>query len=74
MVDQAKVTLPDGASIVLNVDGAQGTISMARRDDGTHRFSTGSAGYFGIAKLEGQDGRRYQVNVTATLIGSKPSK
>jgi hypothetical protein len=71
MTDKAKVTLPDGASITLVLDGAQSPMALNRRDDSTSRFSTGSAGYHGTGKVEGADGRRYQVNVTATLIGSK---
>ena len=36
-------------------------------------FSTGSTGFFGMGKLEMDDGKtRYQIQVTAVLIGSKP--
>lgn len=36
-------------------------------------FSTGSTGFFGMAKLDMDDGKtRYQIQVTVVLIGSKP--
>ena len=36
-------------------------------------FSTGSTGFFGMGKLDMDDGKtRYQIQVTAVLIGSKP--
>ena len=36
-------------------------------------FSTGSKGFWAGEKLAMNDGRRYQVQVQAVLIGSKPS-
>ena len=36
-------------------------------------FSTGSKGFWAGQKLAMNDGRRYQVQVQAVLIGSKPS-
>ncbi len=36
-------------------------------------FSTGSKGFWTGDKLTMSDGRRYQVQVQAVLIGSKPS-
>ena len=36
-------------------------------------FSTGSKGFWAGEKLAMSDGRRYQVQVQAVLIGSKPS-
>lgn len=38
------------------------------------RFSTGSVGYRGQGKVVGDNGKRYQVQVIATEIGSKPKK
>ncbi len=35
------------------------------------QFKTGSTGYWGSDKLQLQDGRRYQIQVQAVLIGSK---
>jgi ABC-type methionine transport system permease subunit len=36
-------------------------------------FSTGSTGFFGMGKLDMDDGKtRYQIQVTVVLIGSKP--
>lgn len=57
----------EAASLALTVDGGSVTVPLTAR-----RFSTGSAGYHWQGKVDGQDGRRYQVNITATLIGSKP--
>jgi len=37
------------------------------------KFSTGSKGFWAGEKLAMNDGRRYQVQVQAVLIGSKPS-
>lgn len=71
MADKTKTVLADGAQVALALDGAKLTLNMARRDDGTARFSSGSAGYHAQGKAEGADGRRYQVNITAVLIGSK---
>ena len=34
-------------------------------------FSTGSKGYFGVAKIVGVDHRRYQVQIQVVEIGSK---
>lgn len=59
--------LPDGGSVVVKVDGAEVTIPVDAR-----QFSTGSVGYFVQSKVAGAKGRRYQLNLTATLIGSKP--
>ena len=60
--------LPDGARLLMDLDGGKATFNLSRKV-----FSTGSLGYHSQGKVEGTDGRRYQVNVTATLIGSKPS-
>ncbi len=37
-------------------------------------FSTGSRGYHGQGKIELPNGKRYQVNLLLTEIGSKPKK
>lgn len=60
--------LPDGATLRIVVDGAEVALNLTPRE-----FSTGSIGYHTQGKVEGQGGRRYQVNFTATLIGSKPA-
>lgn len=59
--------LPDGARLALDVDGGKSTLNLTRK-----AFSTGSIGFHGQGKVDGADGRRYQVNVSVTLIGSKP--
>lgn len=59
--------LPDGAQVALKLDGAAATLQL-----GARAFGTGSIGYHAQGKLDGADGRRYQVGVTVTLIGSKP--
>lgn len=50
----------------LEVDGQQVNVTLQGK-----RFSTGSAGWHYQGKLEGQDGRRYQVQIQAVVIGSK---
>lgn len=60
--------LPAGASVRIVLDGAELVLPLNGRE-----FSTGSLGYHGQTKVDGADGRRYQVGVTATLIGSKPA-
>jgi hypothetical protein len=70
----AAIILPDGASLKLTVDGAEVTVGLTPRDDregGKGRMSSGSVGYNLTTKLEGADGRRYQVGLNAVLIGSK---
>lgn len=61
--------LQSEAAVQLHVDTGAVTTPMAAR-----RFSTGSAGFSWQGKVQGAEGRRYQVNVTAVLIGSKPAK
>ena len=60
-------TLPEGASLRIVVDGAEITVPLNRK-----QFSTGSLGYHAQGKVDGADGRRYQMGVNLTLIGSKP--
>lgn len=59
--------LPEGATVVVKLDGAEATVPVEAR-----QFKTGSVGYFVQGKVAGAKGRRYQLNLTATLIGSKP--
>ena len=40
---------------------------------GERTFKTGSTGFYGTSKV-GKDGNRYQINVMAVKIGSKPLK
>lgn len=56
-------------TVEIELDGQRVRVALDAR-----RFGTGSAGYFWQGKLQGQDGRRYQVQVQATVIGSKPGK
>lgn len=55
----------DGARIALEMDG--GSIGVALRP---RAFKSGSDGYGAQLKVDGTDGRRYQVNVTAVRIDS----
>ena len=55
-------------SITIELDGAVVTAPLAART-----FSSGSVGFHAQAKVVGADGRRYQLGVNATLIGSKPA-
>ena len=61
---KAKVVGMPQADIV--IDGATTTIQLNEKE-----FKTGSTGYHGQGKLATNAGR-YQVNVIAVLIGSKP--
>ncbi len=36
-------------------------------------FKTGSRGHWGMGKIVGADGKRYQMTVTIVEIGSKPT-
>ena len=53
--------------VQVEVNGGMGTIFPAPKT-----FSTGSKGYFGQGKVEGANGKRYQVQVQLVEIGSKP--
>ena len=59
--------LPSGATVRIMLDGAEVQVPLNARE-----FSTGSVGYHAQGKVDGADGRRYQLGITATLIGSKP--
>jgi hypothetical protein len=66
----APTTLPEDAHarLALDVDGGKAGAELSRRV-----FSSGSQGFTGALKVQGTDGRRYQVNVNVVLIGSKPA-
>ena len=55
-------------SITIELDGAVVTAPLTART-----FASGSVGFHAQSKVVGADGRRYQLGVNATLIGSKPS-
>jgi hypothetical protein len=63
------VTMPDDvqARLALDIDGAKVGLNATRTI-----FSSGSHGFRVVGKVDGQDGRRYQVNANLVLIGSKP--
>lgn len=52
----------------LDIDGGSATVPLKARV-----FSTGSAGFSCQTKVDGADGRRYQVSLNVILIGSKPT-
>ena len=54
------------AKAQLEIDGVVNTVLMK-----AHTFSSGSVGYRGQTKVETHQGK-YQVQVQAVLIGSKP--
>jgi len=56
------------ARIALDIDGGTLGLTMSPRT-----FSTGSLGFSAQGKVIGDDGRKYQVNVNAVLVGSKPT-
>ena len=61
--------MPNAGTAKLAVDGSEVQIPLNPKT-----FSTGSVGLFWQGKVDGSDGRRYQTQVTLTLIGSKPAK
>lgn len=58
----------DGAGVTVSLDGAEQTLPLEAR-----QFSSGSVGYFVQTKVIGGKGRKYQLNITATLVNSKPN-
>jgi hypothetical protein len=60
--------MSDVARITAEVGGGTTTFTTAPRT-----FKTGSKGFFGVAKIYGADGRRYQVIVSVVEIGTKPA-
>ena len=70
MADTTSTTLPHdaAATMALQVDGGPETPAVLK----ARVFSTGSTGFSGNLKVDGSDGRRYQVSVNVILIGSKP--
>lgn len=54
--------------VVLTIDGAEVPLVMNPKE-----FGTGSFGFHAQGKLDGQEGRRYQVSAQAIVIGSKPA-
>jgi len=59
--------MPEVAKITIEVAGGTGTLVAEPRT-----FKTGSRGFYGQAKVQGTDGRRFQVTVNVVEIGSKP--
>jgi len=55
------------AKITLEVAGGTATLVAESRT-----FKTGSRGFYGQGKIQGTDGRRFQVSVNIVEIGSKP--
>ena len=60
--------MADIAKVTVEVAGGSGTIMAEPR-----QFKTGSRGFYGQGKVQGADGRRYQVSVNVVEIGSKPA-
>jgi len=60
--------MPEIAKITIEVAGGIGTIVAEPR-----QFKTGSRGFYGQGKVQGTDGRRYQIAVNVVEIGSKPT-
>ncbi len=63
-LEQKVAGMPDGASIRLVLDGGEAMFPLDAR-----WFSSGRIGYWAGGKLLGTDGRKYQVNFNATVIG-----
>lgn len=58
--------MAEAAKVTIEVAGVTVTIVAAAK-----QFKTGSRGFYGQGKVEGTDGRRFQVSVNIVEIGSK---
>lgn len=69
MADATRAILPGDATayVTVQVEGHDVLQPLKQRE-----FSTGSAGFSGQLKVDGDDGRRYQVSINVVLINSKP--
>lgn len=54
------------AKVTIEVAGGSGTIVAEPK-----AFKTGSRGFYGQGKVQGTDGRRFQISVNIVEIGSK---
>jgi hypothetical protein len=59
--------MPEVARITIEVAG--GTVVLLAEP---RTFKTGSRGFYGQGKVQGTDGRRFQISVNVVEIGSKP--
>ena len=57
---------PQGATVTIVADGAQVTLPL-----NPMVFSSGSLGFHQSSAVEATDGRRYQLGMTLTAIGTK---
>ena len=58
--------MAESARVTIEVAGATATIVADAK-----QFKTGSRGFYGQGKVQGTDGRRFQVSVNIVEIGSK---
>jgi hypothetical protein len=58
--------MPEFAKVTIEVAGGIAAIVAEPR-----QFKTGSRGFYGQGKVQGTDGRRFQVSVNIVEIGSK---
>jgi len=58
--------VPESAKVTIEVAGRSATIVADAK-----QFRTGSRGFYGQGKVEGTDGRRFQVSINIVEIGSK---
>jgi hypothetical protein len=58
--------MPEFAKVTIEVAGGNGTIVAEPK-----AFKTGSRGFYGQGKIQGTDGRRFQISVNIVEIGSK---
>lgn len=59
--------MPEVAKITIEVAGGSAVLLAEPRT-----FKTGSRGFYGQGKVQGTDGRRFQVSINIMEIGSKP--
>jgi hypothetical protein len=58
--------MAESAKVIIEVAGAKATIVADAK-----QFKTGSRGFYEQGKVEGTDGRRFQISVNIVEIGSK---
>jgi len=60
--------MPDTAKVTVEVAGGSTVLFAEPRV-----FKTQSRGFYGQGKVQGADGRRFQVSINIVEIGSKPA-
>lgn len=64
-----EVEIPEEIVAEIQIKGKKTSVTIPLK-----KFSTGSVGFFSSSKIETGENERYQVQIQAVLIGSKPKK